>query len=135
MEEQKSYEMTSDDCNSPEIMCSKNCWGWADINEAASDVFNSIHRNLLEGHFIFGYKNTFGPEKSQLMQVVVVRFSNDVFGVGVVTSGYTMLLPQVPITYLEVEFAEDLKKWKIENYILNTYKSIINNIKNEITCN
>lgn len=116
-------------------MCSKNCWGWADVNAAACEIFNSIHHTLLEGQFIFGYKNTFGPEKSQLMQIVVVRFSSDVFGVGVVTSGYTMLLPQVPITYLEVELAEDLKKWKIESYILNTYKSIINEIKNETTCN
>ena len=135
MEEPKNYEMISGDCCSSEIMCSRNCWGWSDVNEAACDVFNSIHRNLLEGQFVFGYKNTFGPEKSQLMQVIVVRFSKDVFGVGVVTSGYTMLLPQVPITYLDVEFAEDLKKWKIESHILNTYKSIINKIKNEITCN
>lgn len=116
-------------------MIPKNCWGWVDITAAASDVFNSLHRSLLEGQFIFGYKNIYGPDKSPLMQVVIVRYGKDIFGVGAITSGYTMLLPQVPLTYLETELVEDFKKWKVESEIINTYKSIINNIKNEITCN
>lgn len=127
-------EITAADCNSDEFMNPRNCWGWKNVSDAASDVFNSLHRNLLEGRFVFGYKNIYGPDKSPLMQAVVVRFGTNVFGVGVVTSGYTMLLPQVPISYLDTELFDDLKKWKVESEILNTYKSIIENIKNEITC-
>lgn len=118
-----------------EVMQIKNCWGWQNTSEAACDVFNSLHRSLLEGIFIFGYKNTFGPDKSQLQQCVVVRFETDIFGVGVVSSSYTMLLPRVPISYLETELLEDLKKWKIEREIIETYKAILNNLRNEIISN
>ena len=135
MEEQKSCQNTISNDTTIVNDVLKNCWGWEDVNAAACDVFNSIHRNLLEGQFVFGYKNTIYSESSPLMQVIIVRYNKDIFGVGVVTTGYTMLLPNVPLTYLEKELAEDLKKWKLESYILNTYKSIINSIRNEVTCN
>lgn len=140
-EEENVFDM------SPEAMEIRNCWGWKDTMEAASDVFNSIHANLLSGEFIFGYKNITGAEKSDLAQVVVVRFrkgipefgtqgcSEDMFGVGVITSGYTMLLPRVPIAYIETELINDLTKWKLEKKILNTFKRIIADIKDETTCN
>ena len=141
MEDENVFEM------SPEAIEIRNCWGWKDTMEAASDVFSSIHANLLSGEFIFGYKNITGVEKSDLAQIVVVRFrkgipefgtqdcSEDMFGVGVITSGYTMLLPRVPIAYIETELVNDLTKWKLEKKILNTFKRIIADIKDETTCN
>ena len=112
-----------------------NCWGWQNIEEAANDVFCSIHSSLLKGNYVFGYKNTYSTDKSPLNQVVVVRFDKDIFGVGVVTSGYTMLLPQVPLIYLERELVEDMNKWKVEKKIIETFKQIIEDIKNETTSN
>lgn len=113
----------------------KNCWGWESINEAASDIFSSIHSSLLNGSYVFGYKNTSGSDKTQLMQVIVVRFDRDVFGVGAVTTGYTMLLPQVPLRYLKTVLLDDLKKWKVESEIVETFNQIIKDIENEITRN
>lgn len=132
---------------SPEAMEIRNCWGWKDTMEAATDIFSSIHNSLLEGEFIFGYKNTSGAEKSDLAQIIVVRFrkgipdlgtyecSEDMFGIGVMTTGYTMLLPRVPISYIESVLMEDLTKWKLEKKILNTFKRIIEDLKNETISN
>lgn len=132
VEEKNDHVIKASDLNNDTVMYPKNCWGWENASEAACDVFNSLHRSLLEGIFIFGYKNIFGPDKSQLQQCVVVRFDTNVFGVGVVTAGYTMLLPRVPFSYLETELLEDLKKWKIEKEIIETFKAILKNLENEI---
>lgn len=131
----EQYALTASDLVNDTLMYPKNCWGWESTSEAACDVFNSLHRSLLEGVFLFGYKNIFGPDKSQLQQCVIVRFDTNLFGVGVVTSGYTMLLPRVPLSYLETELLEDLKKWKIEKEIIETYKAILNDLRDEITSN
>lgn len=96
-------------------------------------MFNGIHSTLLQGQYVFGYRNT--GKDSPLVQAVVVRFDKDIFGLGVITQGYTYLLPRVPLRYLEEEFVADLKKWKIEKEIVETFIQIINEIKNEITCN
>ena len=123
------------------------CWGWSDTMEAANDIYNSLHSNLLAGEFVFGYKNVTGMKKSDLAQLIVVRFRKgcenlgtigdpvDTFGVGVITTGYSMLLPKVPLEYLETELVSDLEKWKIETNILNTFKRLLANIRDEITCN
>ena len=124
--EEKSYRQE-------EKIVLKNCWGWENINEAACEVFNGIHSTLLQGQYVFGYRNT--GKDSPLVQAVVVRFDKDIFGLGVITQGYTCLLPRIPLRYLEEEFVADLKKWKIEKEIVETFIQIINEIKNEITCN
>ena len=117
-------------------MAALNCWGWSDCNEAAYEIFNSMHSSLLSGNFVFGYKNMGGPDKSQLLQFIVVRFDNtDKFGLGVVTSGYTMLLPSIPLTYLQNELIDDLKKCKLEKKILDTFIQILVDIENEIISN
>lgn len=133
--EQLNYNLTEEDCNCPEKVTALNCWGWKDSNEAACEIFNSLHSSLLEGAFVFGYKNTGGPDKSQLLQLIVVRFDVNKFGLGVVTSGYTMLLPSIPLTYLQNELIDDLKKWKLEKKILDTFIQILVDIENEITSN
>lgn len=134
--EEKNYNITEQDCNNYEKITALNCWGWKDNMEAAAEIFNSIHSSLLEGLFVFGYKNTGGPDKSQLLQMIVVRYDNtNVFGLGVVTSGYTMLLPRIPLTYLQNELVTDLKNWKLEKKILETFVQILTDIENEIISN
>lgn len=129
---------------SEEAIQLRNCWGWKDTMEAANDIYNSMHSNLLSGEFVFGYKNTTGAEKTDLVQLIVVRYRkgvsgedypNDLYGIGVVTTGYSMMLPRVPISYLEGELTNDLIKWKLDKRVLNIFKKIIEDLKNEITCN
>lgn len=119
---------------SEEKVVLKNCWGWSNIEQAAQDVFYSVHSSLLSGSYVFGYRNT-GQTNSPLLQAVVVRFDKDIFGLGVITQGYTYLFPRIPLRYLESEFVEDLKKWKVEKEIIETFIQILNDIKNEVISN
>ena len=109
-------------------------WGWDSVDKAAAEVFASIHRTLLEGVPVFLYKNT--NTKSDLCQVVVVRnideqtgkLSDD-YGMGMITAGFSVLYPHLPIEYLESDLLSDLEKYKVDKKIINTYVSIINALK------
>lgn len=109
-------------------------WGWDSVDKAAAEVFASIHRTLLEGVPVFLYKNT--NTKSDLCQVVVVRnideqtgkLSDD-YGMGMITAGFSVLYPHLPIEYLESDLLSDLEKYKVDKKIINTYVSIINTLK------
>ena len=109
-------------------------WGWDSVDKAAAEVFVSVHRTLLEGVPVFLYKNT--TTKSDLCQVVVVRnideqtgkLSDD-YGMGMITAGFSVLYPHLPIEYLESDLLSDLEKYKVDKKIINTYVSIINALK------
>jgi hypothetical protein len=109
-------------------------WGWDSVDKAAAEVFASVHRTLLEGVPVFLYKNT--TTKSDLCQVVVVRnideqtgkLSDD-YGMGMITAGFSVLYPHLPIEYLESDLLSDLEKYKVDKKIINTYVSIINALK------
>ena len=109
-------------------------WGWDSVDKAAAEVFASVHRTLLEGVPVFLYKNT--NTKSDLCQVVVVRnideqtgkLSDD-YGMGMITAGFSVLYPHLPIEYLESDLLSDLEKYKVDKKIINTYVSIINALK------
>ena len=109
-------------------------WGWDSVDKAAAEVFASVHRTLLEGVPVFLYKNT--TTKSDLCQVVVVRnideqtgkLSDD-YGMGMITAGFSVLYPHLPIEYLESDLLSDLEKYKVDKKIINTYISIINALK------
>lgn len=109
-------------------------WGWESVDKAAADVFASIHRTLLDGVPVFLYKNT--TTKSDLCQIVVVRNINestgellDNYGVGMITAGFSVLYPHLPIEYLESDLLADLEKYKVDKKIINTYVNIINTLK------
>ena len=108
-------------------------YGWENIEKAAADIYNSLHRSLLEGYPIFLYRNT--SQKSDLIQVVVVRNYDDQsnaliddYGVGMITAGFTMLYPHIQKEYLETDLLSDLEKYKVEKKIIDTYKQIINKL-------
>lgn len=110
-----------------EIKENKSIWGWENSMQVANDVWSSIHNSLLEGELIFAYKST--TSDSNLSQIVIVKNMNGSFGVGMMTTGFTCLLPSVPIEYLKSEVLDDLKKYKVNNKIIETYKRIIEDIK------
>ena len=107
-------------------------FGWNSVETAASDIFSSIHRTLLEGDPVFLYKNT--NSKSDLCQVVVVRnfeYTSEAkqytdFGVGVITAGYSMLYPHVPSSYIKNDLLVDLEHWKVDKDVVATYRQIVN---------
>lgn len=105
--------------------------GWGDANEVASSIWSSIHSSLLSGKLVFAYK----PYKeSELTQLVVVRnLKNDTYGrvmdkdyaVGMMTSGFSMLLPHVPFEYLENDLVNDMNKYKVDKETIETFKKFI----------
>ena len=108
-------------------------YGWENIEKAAADIYNSLHRSLLEGYPIFLYRNT--SQKSDLVQIAVVRNYDyqtnkllDDYGVGMITAGFTMLYPHIQKEYLETDLLADLEKYKIDKKIIDTYKQIINKL-------
>lgn len=105
--------------------------GWSDANEVASSIWSSIHSSLLDGKLVFAYK----PYKeSELTQLVVVRnLKDDAYGrvidkdyaVGMMTSGFSMLLPHVPFEYLDNDLVSDMKKYKVDKETIETFKKFI----------
>lgn len=110
-------------------------FGWNSVDEAAKDIFSSLHRNLLEGTPVFLYKNT--SRKSDLVQVAIVanisdynsmKYSGD-YGIGITTAGYSAYYPRVPLEYLEKEILGELEGWKVEKSVIDVYKKIIKALK------
>lgn len=104
----------------------RSVWGWNNANEVAESIWNSIHYNLLEGNLIFAYKST--ESTSELRQIVIVQNKNadeDSFSVGMFTNGYSSLVPNVPIKYLKTEVIDDLKKYKVDKKIIETFLCIL----------
>lgn len=101
------------------------CYGWPSVDRAAEEIYCSLHSSLLSGFPLFLYKEL-GTAKSGLLQAVVVKNlgSEDNYGVGIITSGYTMLYPHVGYSYLE-SLVGDFIAWKVEKKIIETYKEII----------
>lgn len=112
--------------------------GWRNADEVAASVWSSIHSKLVEGSLVFAYKST--NDKTDLVQLVVVRnIKRDAFGnpmnldnsyaVGMVTKGFTMLLPNVPLTYVENDVINDMKKYKLEKDLIDLYKQVVKNFE------
>lgn len=111
--------------NNNEIREEQIVFGWQSIDEAARDVYNSLHSHLINGTPVFLYKAT--NLKSELIQVVVVKgmIDNGIYSVGIITNGWTAMYPKVSIEYLETTLLEDLKKWKVEGSVISMYEQLI----------
>ena len=112
-----------------------NVIGWRNAMECANDLWSSIHSSLLSGNLVFAYKETkSGSEFGQIVVVQNINFNHD-FAIGMITSGYTMLLPHIPYEYLETVVLEDFKKYKINQQIVEIYKQIIEDYNPNIRTN
>ena len=98
-------------------------FGWLNPNQAAEEVWCSIHSSLLSGELLLGYKNTSNGDISRL---VIVLNKDNSYGIGLITSGYTELLPSVPLEFLSI-LHEDLKAQKLDKKVLEDIKYIIEN--------
>jgi hypothetical protein len=110
-------------------------FGWNTSEEVASDVYSSLHRRLLSGLLFFGYKGF----SNDISQLVIVRdvdhYNNSVvdnsYSVGLITKGYTAYVPHVPVDYLQREVLSDLKNYKVEKKVIESFEKLINIKKNE----
>ena len=124
-----------------EIETNRAIVGWNSIEEVANSVWNSIHSRLLEGDLVFAYKT--GDQSAKLKQIVIVRNFELIqvagfaqagknytdFGVGYITSGYTALLPHVPLRYVKDELYSLMKDCKVPQDILGTFGAIIEDLE------
>lgn len=121
--------------NGQEIREEQIIFGWQSADEAARDVYGSLHSQLLNGRPVFLYKST--TLDSTLVQVVVVKNIEDGrvredYGVGIITRGWTSLYPRVPVDYLETDLLHHLKEWKIDKDVIKMYEQIINQEKKNV---
>ena len=112
--------------------------GWKSADEVASSIWGSIHSKLVEGMLVFAYRST--NDKTDLVQLVVVRnLKKDAFGnttnidddyaIGMVTKGFTMLLPRVLLSYIENDVLSDMKKYKLDSNLIDLYKQVVKNFE------
>lgn len=106
-----------------DIRIEQVCGAWKNADEVASDIWCSIHNSLLEGQLVFAYKST--TPGTDLTQLVVVKNQDETFGVGLMTSGHTELLPRVPFKYLENNVRTDLKNYKVPKSVIDNYNYMI----------
>ncbi|MBP3732198.1 MAG: hypothetical protein J6I84_03020 [Bacilli bacterium] len=110
-------------------------YGFEDSIAVAKTIFGGIHEILLRGELVFAYRNTASSNKKDLFQVIVVRdlrpFDNaplNTYSISTITSGYTALIPHMPIEYLD-EVVSDLEAGKVEKKIVENFKEIIKDLK------
>jgi hypothetical protein len=95
-------------------------FGWNNAQEVAETVWTSIHHSLLQGELVFAYRGS-----GDLKQIIVVKLGSGQYGVGMITTGFTMLVPKIPADSIEEFVTADLKKYKLDVEII---KGLKNNI-------
>lgn len=97
--------------------------GWTNTDDLAKDIWGSIHSILLKGYPVFAYRDM------EKFQIVIVRNSETDYAMGMITPGYSMLLPHIPLDYLSEKVIEDLENFKVNKSIIESYKQIIEDLK------
>lgn len=108
-----------------------NVIGWKNAMDCANDIWCSIHSSLLSGKLVFAFKET--RVNSDFRQVVITQSVSDPldFAIGMITTGYSMLLPHVPFEYLSTIVVDDFKKYKVDSNIQEIYKQVISEFNPE----
>ena len=102
----------------------KPIYGWASESEVASEVYDGQFRSLLQGNLVFAYKTS---SNNRNIKFLVVTKIQEGFRYGLITSGWTCYYPVLSAKHLIETLTGDLKKDKIETYIIDNF---INSIKN-----
>lgn len=88
---------------------------WENLENVANSLMQSIHSTLLIGSAPFFAYQVAGKPKGIIQLVIVKKMEDDKivpnkFSVGMITPGFTSLVPNVPLEYIEKVVLEDLKK-------------------------
>ena len=97
-----------------------NIYGYLNTDEVASDISGSIHSSLLSGYFIFAYRGS-----GDLRRIVVTRATKDIWMYGIVTSGWTCLVPKISREGLIEMCVSEMETRKIPINIIDDFKYFI----------
>lgn len=113
-------------------------YGFEDSMSVARTLMGNIHEVLLKGELVFAYRSTSPSNKTSLCQVVVVNdleadeygkiHRTGLFSISTITSGYTSLLPHMPVNYLD-EVVKDLEDGKADKKVIENFKVIVEDLK------
>lgn len=120
----KSTEVEDEEIENPNYI-----FGWQNPDCVAYDIYGSVMGQLLQGQLVFAFcSNT---QSSDIQRLVVVlnppypEIPENTYGVGMITAGYSMVLPRVPKSYLETTLTEDLKKYNVPKEVQKNYRAIL----------
>lgn len=65
--------------------------GWGSPEQVAYDISGGLHDRLLQGHFVFAAR----PVSGEVKELVVSRRGPDTWMYGIVTTGWTGLIPGI----------------------------------------
>lgn len=94
-----------------------NVWGYSGIPEVAEDIQGGIHSSLLEGYYVFGYRG-----RGDILRLVITRRDQDTWMYGMVTTGWTCLIPRTTKENLLSMVIPDLEAKKINKDIIEDLK-------------
>ena len=110
----KSTPKIIDEQLTPAVTPHYNIYGYQDATEVASEISGSIHSSLLSGYFVFAYRGS-----GDLRRVVVTRIAQDTWMYGIVTPGWTALVPKISREGLLTMVGDEMEARKIPNNIIN----------------
>lgn len=97
-----------------------NIYGYRDTTDVANDISGGIHSSLLSGYFVFAYRGS-----GDLRRLVVTRIAQDTWMYGIVTSGWTCLMPKINREGLLEMCVSEMETRKISNNIIDDFKYFI----------
>ena len=107
-------------------------FGWNNPDEVANDIWKTSAESLLRGDLVFAYRS--GENKGLERLVIVYNFDVDQmtgkkkytnFGLQMITSSWSCLIPHVTIEYLETILLKDLEDYKVNKLVLENFKTIL----------
>jgi hypothetical protein len=100
-------------------------YGWGSVDEVAAEIKSSIHAQLLQGQFILAARGDW-----ELQRLIVTRRIDnpELYMIGVICKGWTMLNPRLPKEAILDFVTNDAKEKKVPIGILNDFQKILNNI-------
>lgn len=104
-------------------------FGWKNPDCVAYDIYSSVMSQLLRGQLVFAFcSNTPSSDIQRLVVVLnplIPEIPEHTYGVGMITAGYSMVLPMVPKSYLETTLSDDLKKYNVPKEVQKNYRAVL----------
>ena len=99
-----------------------NLWGYSCLQEVADEISCGIHSDLLRGYFVFAWRE---PKVGDIKRLVVTRTDQDSWMYGIITTGWSGLIPKITKEGLYATLITDLEQQKIRQEILEDLKYFI----------
>lgn len=103
----------------PEIQ-HRNVWGYRDTDEVAYDIIGGIHESLLSGYFVFAIRTG-----GNIRRLVVTRKAEDIWMYGIVTPGWSGLIPKISREGLAEMLVPEMENSKLDKEIIEDFKYYI----------